>query len=126
MTKEICQELFENLYKNKIIFFPSPGPYCFCEFLKSEFNNNTLTVRFKIIESAVKLKPRYKIWFEKARSKDFIKIQYHFLINKTIEIEKQSIGGIYSPRIWTNYDIVKKAYELKEQNLENEIYNILW
>ena len=46
--------------------------------------------------------------------------------NETIKIENQSIGGIYSCRIWANYDIVKKVYDLKKQGLEEEIYNILW
>ncbi len=122
MTEGICTQLFDNLFDNKIIL--RHGAYCFCEFLKYDFNNDTLTIQLKVIEPVVKLKPRNKNWFEEAKNKEYIEIQYRN--NETTKIENQSIGGIYSSRIWTNYNIVKKVYELKEQGLEQEIYEILW
>ncbi|MBS1648290.1 MAG: hypothetical protein JSR09_01175 [Bacteroidetes bacterium] len=122
MTKESCKQLFDNLYHNKIIL--RKDTICFCEFLNCNFSNNTLTIQLKVIETVVKLKPRNKNWFEEAKTKEYIEIQYQN--NETTKIENQSIGGIYSCRIWANYDIVKKVYDLKKQGLEEEIYNILW
>lgn len=124
MTKEICSQLFENLYDNKVIL--RKGTICFCEFLQFDFNDNILTVQLRVLEPVVKLKMRHKAWFEQIKEKEYIEIQYNFLNNKAIKIEQQSIGGPYSSRIWANHDIVKKIFELKEQNLEEEIYEILW
>lgn len=127
MTNEICSQLFENLYDNKIIILPGLGPFCFCEFLKYDFNDNKLTIHLKVLNPVVKLKQRYKIWFEKAINKDFIEIQYNFIHQENIilKIEDQHIVSIYGSSIWANHDLVKKVYELKALNLIEEIYQIL-
>lgn len=127
MTKEICQQLFDNLYDNKIILLPGLGPFCFCEFLKCDFKDNKLSIHLKVLEPVVKLKQRYKIWFEKELNEDVTEIQFNFLLNNIVflKIEQQYIMSIYGSSIWANYDIVKKVYELKAQNLDEEIYRIL-
>lgn len=127
MTNEICAQLFENLYDKKIILLPGIGTFYFCEFLKYDFKDNKLTIQLKVLEPVFKLKPRYKIWFEKAINKDFIEIQYNFIHEKIIflKIEQQHINSVYGSSIWANHDLVKKVYELKAQNLNEEIYEIL-
>ncbi|MCE4248523.1 hypothetical protein FO597_07150 [Riemerella anatipestifer] len=127
MTKKISQKLFQNLYDNKTILLPKMGPFCFCEFLKSDFKDNKLIIYLKVLEPVFRLKPRYITWFEKPMSESSIEIQYNFLYENIIslKIEQQYITSVYGSSIWANHGIVKKVYELKAQGLDEEIYEIL-
>ncbi|HLV51316.1 MAG TPA: hypothetical protein VKY44_05110 [Flavobacterium sp.] len=119
MEQNFCNQIFGNLYNNKIII--RKGTLLFCEFLKCDFNNNILTVQLKVLEPAVKLKIRYKNLYEELKDKEYVELQYNFDGNESHDIEKQQLK-----RLWANYDFVKKIYELKEQGLEEEIYDAFW
>lgn len=118
-----CNQIFGNLYNNKIILLK--GTYFFCEFQKCLFANGTLSVELKVLEPVVKLKPRYKNLYEKLKNETNTVLHYSFANNKYFGIEEQQISGIYTSPIWANYSFVEKVYALKEQGLEQEIYEML-
>lgn len=124
MEITVCNQVFGKLFNNKIII--RHGTIFFCEFLECTFENEILNVKIKVLEPVVKLKSRYQNLSEKLISKEYFELNFRFDRNKYIDMEKQEIWGIYSSHIWANYDFVKKIYNLKEQGLEQEIYDAFW
>lgn len=123
MEIDICNQVFGNLYNNKVII--RHGTIFFCEFLDCGFENNILTIKLKVLEPVVKLKLRYQNLYEKLKNKEYLEFNFRFDRNKYIGMEKQEIWGIYSSHIWANYDLVREIYKLKEQGKEEEIYDKL-
>lgn len=124
MEINVCNQVFGKLFNNKIII--RHGTFFFCEFLECTFENEILSVKTKVLEPVVKLKPRYQNLSEKLISREYFELKYHFNRNKYIGLERQKVKGLYSSSIWANYDFIKKIYDLKEQGLEQEIYDTFW
>src|SRR5690554_936939 len=110
MEINVCNQVFSNLFDNKIII--RHGALFFCEFLECTFENEILSIKVKVLEPVVKLKLRYRNLYEKLISKEYFELRYDFSKNKYFGIDEQRINGIYSSTIWANYDFVQKIYKL--------------
>lgn len=124
MIKQVIDELFSNLYKNTIIY--RKLGYFFCQLQWYDYTDDVLIIRFKIIESVFNItKPRLIRMYNKRRQKEFIEISMKAPYFSLFPKSKIVLGSVYeSFSMYTDANLVKKIYELKEENKEEEMYKL--
>ncbi|MDO4229848.1 MAG: hypothetical protein Q4C98_08540 [Capnocytophaga sp.] len=119
MIKQAIDDLFSNLYKNTIIY--NKLGYFFCQLLWYDYTDDILTIRFKITESVFNItRPRIMRLYEKRKREDYIELWKKTSYFEIFPRSKKLLG--YS--IYTDANLVKKLYELKAENKEEEMYKL--
>lgn len=125
--QETIEQLFFDLYESTIIYHEK-GSY-FCQFLRYDYSEGILKIRFKMIEPVFKMRPFQKYFYEKMKQKEFLEVSTKIPngLGSRIDIEKKKLIVPYASYvIFTDADLVKNIYELKENGNEEAMYDLLW
>lgn len=123
--KEELEVLFNNLFEKKVIFNESFT--ILCEFVKIDLQGDRFYVELKPIRLLIDIQKKHNNFLNWVKSKPTFIVGSIYLHQGHKIYNGKEIGRPYCPyTIWTEPTLVEKVSKMSVDELENDIWRLLW